>query len=136
MLETQKRLAALDGKNAASGIQLTSHLIGSVINIGTFSIIAAALPHNADIKKRSVAAISAMRGMNSSILWSPFFISFAVASIYLPDGFAMGAISLGALIAAFFLGLWGILYYPIKRAFKNKKLKKKITSDKINKKTN
>ena len=102
MLETQKRLAALDGKNAASGIQLTSHLIGSVINIGTFSIIAAALPQNADIKKRSVAAISAMRGMNSSILWSPFFISFAVASIYLPDGFAMGAISLGALIAAFF----------------------------------
>ena len=102
MLETQKRLAALDGKNAESGIQLTSHLIGGVINIGTFSIISAALPESADIKKRRNAAISAMRGMNSSILWSPFFISFAVASIYLPNGFATGAISLGALIAALF----------------------------------
>ena len=27
------------------------------------------------------------------------------------------------IIAAFFLGLWGILYYPIKRALKNKKKK-------------
>ena len=28
-------------------------------------------------------------------------------------------------IAAFFLALWGILYYPIKRAFKNRNVKKK-----------
>ena len=102
ILETQKRLATLDGNNASSGIQLTSHLIGGVINIGTFSIIAAALPENADIKKRRDAASAAMRGMNSAILWSPFFISFAVASIYLPSGFATGAISLGAFIAAVF----------------------------------
>ena len=33
------------------------------------------------------------------------------------------------IIAAFFLGLWGILYYPIKRAFKNKKLKKRNSSE-------
>ena len=38
------------------------------------------------------------------------------------------------IIAAFFLGLWGILYYPIKRAIKNKKSKKKIISLKNNKK--
>ena len=102
MQETQKRLAALDGKNTASGIQLTSHLIGGVINIGTFSIIAAALPKNIAIEKRHDAAVSAMRGMNSSILWSPFFIGFAVASIYLPSGFAKGAIALGAINAVVF----------------------------------
>ena len=61
ILETQKRLATLNGNNASSGIQLTSHLIGGVINIGTFSIIAAALPENADIEKRHDAAIAAMR---------------------------------------------------------------------------
>ena len=38
------------------------------------------------------------------------------------------------IIAAFFLGLWGILYYPIKRAFKNKKNKKKMLSKNGNKK--
>ena len=34
------------------------------------------------------------------------------------------------IIAAFFLGLWGILYYPIKRAFKKKSVKKKPLSKK------
>ena len=33
------------------------------------------------------------------------------------------------IIAAFFIGLWGILYYPIKRAFKNKKNKKKMITN-------
>ena len=37
------------------------------------------------------------------------------------------------IIAAFFLGLWGILYYPIKRALKNKKKKKNLTK-KVHKK--
>ena len=36
------------------------------------------------------------------------------------------------IIAAFFLGLWGILYYPIKRAFKNKKKKNKLSKNKNN----
>ena len=38
------------------------------------------------------------------------------------------------IIAAFFLGLWGILYYPIKRAFKNKKMKNKKLSKNGNQK--
>lgn len=37
------------------------------------------------------------------------------------------------IIAAFFLGLWGILYYPIKRAFKNKKKKNKLSKNNVNK---
>ena len=36
------------------------------------------------------------------------------------------------IIAAFFLGLWGILYYPIKRAFKNKKKKNTFSKNKNN----
>ena len=36
------------------------------------------------------------------------------------------------IIAAFFLGLWGILYYPIKRALKNKKMKNKNSVKNIN----
>ena len=36
------------------------------------------------------------------------------------------------IIAAFFLGLWGILYYPIKRAFKNKKKKNKLSKNQNN----
>ena len=48
---------------------------------------------------------------------------------YIGPGMGGGVIAaIFGIIAAFFLGLWGILYYPIKRAFKNKK--KKSTSSK------
>ncbi len=55
---------------------------------------------------------------------------------YIGPGMGGGVIAaILGLIAAFFLGLWGILYYPIKRAFKNKK-KKKIFSKNGNKERN
>ena len=47
---------------------------------------------------------------------------------YIGPGMGGGVIAaIFGLIAAFFLGLWGILYYPIKRALKSRK-KKKISS--------
>ena len=53
---------------------------------------------------------------------------------YIGPGMGGGFIAaIFGIIAAFFLGLWGILYYPIKRAFKNKK-KKKNLSKKVQKK--
>ena len=51
---------------------------------------------------------------------------------YIGPGMVGGLIAaIFGIIAAFFLGLWGILYYPIKRALKNKK-KKKILSKNTN----
>ena len=60
-----------------------------------------------------------------------FFIFSSANSLFAYIGPGMGGGVIAAifgLIAAFFLGLWGILYYPIKRAFKNKKLKKNKSS--------
>ncbi len=54
---------------------------------------------------------------------------------YIGPGMGGGVIAaIFGIIAAFFLGLWGILYYPIKRAFKNKNKKKKILSKNANQK--
>ena len=54
---------------------------------------------------------------------------------YIGPGMGGGIIAaIFGIIAAFFVGFWGILYYPIKRAIKNKKSKKKIISIKNNKK--
>ena len=51
--------------------------------------------------------------------------------IYIGPGMGGGVIAaIFGIIAAFFLGLWGILYYPIKRAFKNKKKKKTLSKNK------
>ena len=99
---TQKELGALPPVNTASGLQLVSHFLGGVINTGTFPLIAASQPQNAKQDRRLVAALASLRGMNSSVLWSPFFVSFAVALTYLPQQAAWGAIGLGIITASLF----------------------------------
>ena len=65
--------------------------------------------------------------MSESVLIFFFFPSANSLFAYIGPGMGGGVIAaIFGIIAAFFLGLWGILYYPIKRAFKNKK--KKILS--------
>ena len=45
---------------------------------------------------------------------------------YIGPGMGGGVIAaIFGIIAAFFLAVFGVLYYPIKRAFKNKKRKRK-----------
>ena len=64
-----------------------------------------------------------------------FFIFFNANSLFAYIGPGMGGGVIAAIfgiIAAFFLGLWGILYYPIKRAFKNKKKKNALSKNKNN----
>ena len=49
---------------------------------------------------------------------------------YIGPGMGGGVIAaIFGIIAAFFLGLWGILYYPIKRALQNKRKKKKLSKN-------
>jgi len=99
---TQEELGALPPANTASGLQLVSHFLGGVINTGTFPLIAASQPQNAKQDRRLIAALASLRGMNSSVLWSPFFVSFAVALTYLPQQAAWGAIGLGIITATLF----------------------------------
>ena len=50
--------------------------------------------------------------------------------VYIGPGMGGGVIAaIFGIIAAFFIGLWGILYYPIKRALKNKKKKKMLSKN-------
>lgn len=102
VIDTQKRIASLAPSSSSAGIQLTSHVLGGFINVGTFALVAVALPRDANFERRHTASLATLRGMNSAILWSPFFLSFAVASVYLPKGFATGAISLGVINAVVF----------------------------------
>ena len=44
VMETQRRLGRLPAKTSASGLQLASHVLGGVMNIGAFALIAASLP--------------------------------------------------------------------------------------------
>ena len=63
--------------------------------------------------------------MTYSVLMLIIFFNTTPSFAYIGPGMGGGAIAaIFGFIAAFFLGLWGILYYPIKRALKNRKKKK------------
>ena len=73
--------------------------------------------------------------MTNSSIFLNFFSNLTPIFSYIGPGMGGGVIAaIFGIIAAFFLGLWGILYYPIKRALKNKKVNKKKSFKNGNKK--
>ena len=57
------------------------------------------------------------------------FLNLNPLFAYIGPGMGGGIIAaIFGIITAFFLGLWGILYYPIKRAFKRRKETKMASS--------
>ena len=68
--------------------------------------------------------------MIESIFLFSIFSKLNPLIAYIGPGMGGGVIAaIFGIIAAFFIGLWGILYYPIKRAFKNKKKKKMLSKN-------
>ena len=65
--------------------------------------------------------------MNKSILFISLFLISLPSDAYIGPGMGGGVLAARVgFFAAILLGLWGILYYPIKRALKNRKDKKII----------
>ena len=65
--------------------------------------------------------------MNKSILFIFLFLISLPSYAYIGPGMGGGVIiAIVGFFAAIILGLWGILYYPIKRALKNRKDKKML----------
>ena len=68
--------------------------------------------------------------MNKSVLFLSLFLISLPSYAYIGPGMGGGVIAaIVGFFAAIFLGLWGILYYPIKRALKNRKDKKMSLKD-------
>ena len=65
--------------------------------------------------------------MNKSILFLSLCLISFPSYAYIGPGMGGGVIAaIIGFFAAILLGLWGILYYPIKRALKNRKDKKRF----------
>jgi len=63
--------------------------------------------------------------VNKSILFISLFLISLPSYAYIGPGMGGGVIAaIVGFFAAILLGLWGILYYPIKRALKKRKDKK------------
>ncbi|WP_339856283.1 hypothetical protein [uncultured Nisaea sp.] len=82
--KSQDRLAALPDSAADVGITIGATVFGSVLNTGSFALVSAVVPADASDERRRSAACASMRGMSIAVLWSPFFVGFAVAGTYLP----------------------------------------------------
>ncbi len=68
--------------------------------------------------------------MNKLILFLFLFFYSSPSYAYLGPGMGGGVIAATiGFFAAILLGLWGILYYPIKRALKNRKDKKMLSKE-------
>ena len=68
--------------------------------------------------------------MNKSILFISLFLISLPSYAYIGPGMGGGVIAaIVGFFAAILLGLWGILYYPIKRALKNRKDKKMLSKE-------
>ena len=71
--------------------------------------------------------------MNKSILFLSLFLISIPSYAYIGPGMGGGAITaIIGFFVAILLGLWGILYYPIKRALKNRKDKKMLSKESDN----
>jgi|TARA_B110000908_G_scaffold133959_1_gene158204 formiminotetrahydrofolate cyclodeaminase len=68
--------------------------------------------------------------MNKLILIISLFLISMPSYAYIGPGMGGGAIAaIVGFFAAILLGLWGILYYPIKRALKNRKERKMLLKE-------
>ena len=71
--------------------------------------------------------------MNKSILFMSLFLISLPSYAYIGPGMSGGVLAaIIGFFAAILLGLWGILYYPIKRALKNRKDRKELSKNSNN----
>ena len=71
--------------------------------------------------------------MNKPVLLITIFLISIPVKAYIGPGMGGGAlVAILAFFAAIFLSIWGVLYYPIKRALKNRKDRKELSKNSNN----
>ena len=81
----RRLFAAIDRNEQSGGIIVGSHLVGSILQVGVFAILAPILGRDATEADRRRVFLMAMRGMAMVPMWSPFVVGMAVATEYLPQ---------------------------------------------------
>jgi len=104
---------ALDRERRDSGLVVGGFLVGSILQVGVFAIMAPILGRNASASERREVFVAAMRGMALVPLWSPFVVGMAVASQYLPQVPLWQIMSLGLGLSAFCI-VFSIIFFDRK----------------------
>jgi len=104
---------ALDRERRDSGLVVGGFLVGSILQVGVFAIMAPILGRDAPASERREVFVAAMRGMALVPLWSPFVVGMAVASQYLPKVPLWQIMFLGLALSAFCIVL-SIIFFDRK----------------------
>ena len=102
-VRARERLAALPARAADVGLMAGAQAFGYMLSTGAFAMMSSLVAPDAAEARRRAAGAATLRGMSMAILWSPFFVAFAVAATYLPmvppwQIFALGfVLTVGAL---------------------------------------
>ena len=99
---TQTALSKLPAEAASGGFQLAANMFGGIINLGALAVLSAAVPANADIKRRKLGAEATLRGMVTAAAWSPFFVAFAVGQSFTDPLNSWIAIAMGSVTTLVF----------------------------------
>lgn len=75
---------SLPSDRRGGGILIGANLLGAVLIVGVFALLAPILRPDAEEDERRSVALSALRGMCVAVLWSPFFVATAFSNHYLP----------------------------------------------------
>ena len=92
--------AAMPERERRTGVMTGSHLLGSVLTLGVFAVMAPLAPPGADEAARRRLALATVRGMGLAILWSPFSLGMAFALTVRPELPLWQAMAAGLVLAA------------------------------------
>jgi hypothetical protein len=99
IVTARQLFAAIDPRHQSGGILIGSFLLGSILQVGVFAILAPILGRDATFEERRRVFLVAMRGMALVPMWSPFVVGMAVATVYLPSVPLWQVIAIGLSLA-------------------------------------
>lgn len=102
-ISIREKFAGMDKGRRVGSVLLSSHVMGSVLNVGAMAILSPMIPNDASPGMRKAIAESSVRGVSSAVMWSPFFVAMGVASQLVPTVHLWQIMPVGLSIA--FLGL-------------------------------
>ncbi|WGF89584.1 hypothetical protein [Marinivivus vitaminiproducens] len=82
--EMRRRFTALPRRERGGGVLMTTHLLGTVLTIGSLAVIAPLVREAAPDDRKRIAELG-MRGLSMVVVWSPFTVATAIVSAYAPD---------------------------------------------------
>ena len=110
--QVREDLGGLAPEAAKSWTQYGSHLLGAVLNVGAFAILAPVVARGNDEPARLELARSAARGVGGAVMWSPFFVSLGFVSQLVPAATLWQAMAVGSGLAIMGFALSHALFMP------------------------